>query len=160
MAEHYLDDSVTQPFWDNSVEPRLEIESGDTVVFECPEPCGQVTPDWNDDNLANIDFAPIHALIGSVYIKGAKPGDALQVVALHGVQHIGSIRGVGDTHYCGPGARNLRGNQPSGDGNAYGSSRPTFCSSGGASPRTRAHMPVCSPCIDCCAELRLSASTS
>jgi acetamidase/formamidase len=32
--------------------------------------------------LANIDFAPIHALIGSVYIKGAKPGDALQVEIL------------------------------------------------------------------------------
>jgi acetamidase/formamidase len=82
MTEYYLDDSVTQPFWDQDIDPRLEIESGDTVVFECPEPCGQVTPDWNDENLANIDFSLIHALIGSVYIKGAKPGDALQVDVL------------------------------------------------------------------------------
>lgn len=82
MAEHFLDDSVTQPFWDNSVEPRLEIDSGDTVVFDCPEPCGQVTPEWTDDDLAKIDFAPIHALIGSVYIKGAKPGDSLEVEIL------------------------------------------------------------------------------
>ena len=82
MSEHFLDGSVTQPFWDNSVTPRLEIDPGDTVVFDCPEPCGQVTPDWDDEKLANIDFAPIHALVGSVYVKGAKPGDALQVEIL------------------------------------------------------------------------------
>ena len=82
MAEHYLDDSVTQPFWDNTVEPRLEIESGDTVVFECPEPCGQVTPQWDDDALANIDFSLIHALVGSVFVKSAQPGDVLQVDVL------------------------------------------------------------------------------
>ena len=79
MAEHYLDDSVTQPFWDNSVEPRLEVESGDTVVFECAEPCGQVTSDWKSEDLATIDFSKIHALTGSVFIKGAQPGDVLQV---------------------------------------------------------------------------------
>ncbi|MCC6259332.1 MAG: acetamidase/formamidase family protein [Anaerolineales bacterium] len=82
MSEHFLDGSITQPFWDNSVTPRLEINSGDTVTFDCPEPCGQVTPDWNDEMMANIDFAPIHALVGSVYVKGAKPGDALQVEVL------------------------------------------------------------------------------
>ena len=82
MAEHYLDDSTTQPFWDNSVEPRIEIESGDTVIFDCPEPCGQVTPEWTDEDLANIDFTPIHALIGSVFVKGAQPGDVLQIEML------------------------------------------------------------------------------
>ncbi|HEX6303880.1 MAG TPA: acetamidase/formamidase family protein [Anaerolineales bacterium] len=82
MAEHYLDGSVTQPYWDNAVEPRLEIEPGDTVVFETPEPCGQVTPDWTDEDLANIDFSLIHALVGSVFVKGAEPGDALQVDVL------------------------------------------------------------------------------
>jgi acetamidase/formamidase len=79
MAEHYLDDSVTQPFWDNAVEPRLEVASGDTVVMDVPEPCGQVTPDWSADDLANISFDPIHALIGSIAVKEARPGDALQL---------------------------------------------------------------------------------
>jgi acetamidase/formamidase len=82
MAEHYLDDSVTQPFWDHSVEPRLSIESGDKVVFECPESVGQVTPDSTDDTLANLDFSKIHALIGSVFVKGAQPGDTLQIEVL------------------------------------------------------------------------------
>jgi acetamidase/formamidase len=83
MSEHFLDGSVTQPFWDNSITPRLEIDPGDTVTFDCPEPCGQVTPKWTDEMLANIDSAPIHALVGSVYVKGAKPGDALQVEILN-----------------------------------------------------------------------------
>jgi acetamidase/formamidase len=82
MSEYVLDGSVTQPFWDNSVTPRLEIDPGDTVVFDCPEPCGQVTPEWTNEMLANISFDPIHALVGSVYVKGAKPGDALQVEIL------------------------------------------------------------------------------
>ena len=88
MAEHYLDGSITQPFWDNSIEPRLEIESGDTIIFDCPEPCGQVTPEWTDEDLANISFDPVHALIGSVYVKGAKPGDTLQIDVLD-FQHKG-----------------------------------------------------------------------
>ncbi len=88
MPEHYLDGSITQPFWDNSVEPRLEIESGDAVVFDTPEPCGQVTPEWTDEDLANIDFGLIHALVGSVYVKGVQPGDALQVDVIN-LEHKG-----------------------------------------------------------------------
>jgi len=88
MPEHFLDDSVTQPFWDNSIEPRLEVESGDTLVMEVPESCGQVTPDWTDEQLAKIDFSKIHALIGSIHVKGAMPGDTLQVEVL-GMDHKG-----------------------------------------------------------------------
>ena len=86
MAEHYLDGSETQPFWDNSVEPRLEISPGDVVVFDCPEPTGQLTPEWTADDLANVDFSLVHALVGSVYIRGAQPGDVLEVEVLD-LQH-------------------------------------------------------------------------
>lgn len=82
MTEHYLDDSITQPFWDNSVEPRLEIEAGDTVVLECAEPCGQVTSRWTAQELGQIDFSKIHALTGSIFVKGAMPGDVLEVEIL------------------------------------------------------------------------------
>lgn len=82
MTEYYLDDSITQPFWDNSVEPRLTIESGDTVVIECAEPCGQVTPDWTANDLQTMDFSKIHALTGSIFVKGAQPGDVLEVQIL------------------------------------------------------------------------------
>ena len=82
MREHFLDDSVTQPFWDNAIAPRLEIDSGDVVVFDCAEPCGQVQPDWGVEQYAAMDPAKVHALNGSVWIKGARPGDALEIEIL------------------------------------------------------------------------------
>lgn len=88
MATHHLDDSVTQPFWDNSVEPRLTIESGDTVVFECLEASGQLTPNSTVNDYATVDRSLIHALNGAVFIKGAEQGDALQVEILD-MQHKG-----------------------------------------------------------------------
>ena len=72
MAEHYLDDSVVHAFWDNSYPPRVEIEPGDTVVFECREAVdGQVTPDSGHDALDDLDFSRIHPLTGPVFVKGA-----------------------------------------------------------------------------------------
>ena len=88
MAEHYLDDSVTQPFWDNSVTPRLTIDPGDVVVIECAEPVGQLSPDSNSEDLANIDFGLVHALTGSIYVNGASVGDSLEVEILD-MQHKG-----------------------------------------------------------------------
>jgi acetamidase/formamidase len=82
MTTHYLDDSITQPFWDNSVEPRLFIDPGDTVVFECAEPTGQQTPNSSVEDYINKDRSLIHALNGSVYINGADAGDSLQVEIL------------------------------------------------------------------------------
>jgi acetamidase/formamidase len=88
MAEHYLDDSVTQPFWDNSVEPRLVIDPGDTVIIECAEPEGQVTADWKSEDFDHFDESLSHALTGSILIKGARPGDVLEVEILD-MQHKG-----------------------------------------------------------------------
>ena len=82
MTEHYLDDSVPQSFWDNSVEPRLSIEPGDVVVMECAEPVGQLNPDSTAEDLAQLDFSLVHALTGSIFIEGALPGDALEVEIL------------------------------------------------------------------------------
>jgi acetamidase/formamidase len=88
MAEHYLDDSIIQPFWDNSVEPRLVIDPGDTVVFECRDASGQYTKDSTVQDYLSADRSLVHALNGSVYINGAEPGDALEVEILD-MQHKG-----------------------------------------------------------------------
>ncbi|MGD2049206.1 MAG: acetamidase/formamidase family protein, partial [Chloroflexota bacterium] len=83
MAEHYLDDSVVHAFWDNSYPARIEIDPGDTVVFECREAVdGQVTPESDHDAVANLDFSRIHPLTGPVFVKGARPGDTLEVEIL------------------------------------------------------------------------------
>lgn len=88
MTEHYLDSSVTQPYWDANIEPRLVVQPGDTVVMECAEPCGQVTSDWNAEEITQLDFSKIHALTGSIYVDGAVPGDALSIEILN-LEHQG-----------------------------------------------------------------------
>lgn len=82
MATHHLDASTTQPFWDNSVEPRLAIEPGDIVTFECREATGQLSPASTEADYANVDRRLVHALTGSVFVEGARPGDALEVEIL------------------------------------------------------------------------------
>lgn len=83
MAEHYLDDSVVHAFWDNAHPPRLEIDPGDVVVFETREASDQqIAPESTAEVLLTLDFARIHPLTGPVYVKGAEPGDALEVEIL------------------------------------------------------------------------------
>ncbi len=80
MTEHYLDDTVMHAFWDNSHPARIEIDPGDIVVFECRDALdGQLTPDSSADDMAAVDFGRIHALTGPVFIKGAQPGDVLEI---------------------------------------------------------------------------------
>ncbi len=83
MAEHYLDASVVHAFWDNSYPARVEIDPGDTVVFECRDALdGQATPESGHDAMAGLDFSRIHPLTGPVFVKGAQPGDTLEVEIL------------------------------------------------------------------------------
>ena len=88
MATHHLDDSIIQPYWDNSVEPRLVIDPGDTVVFECHEASGQLTRNSTVVDYLSVDRSKIHALNGSVFVNGAEPGMALEVEILD-MQHKG-----------------------------------------------------------------------
>jgi len=94
---HHLDSSVRHFVWDNSIPPRLEINSGDTVVFHCRDAGdGHYTFDSTvkdmmaraeasrveRENLAPGKAAKGHALTGPVLVRGAKPGDILQVEIL------------------------------------------------------------------------------
>lgn len=80
MATVRLDDTAPHACWDNSLAPRLEIRSGDTVVFETLEAsAGQITPKSTHAALKTLSFEPIHPLTGPVSVKGAEPGDTLEV---------------------------------------------------------------------------------
>jgi acetamidase/formamidase len=80
MAVHRLDDRSPHACWDNSLPPRIAIRPGDVVIFETLEAsAGQITPRSSAAALETISFEPIHPLTGPVYVKGAKPGDALEV---------------------------------------------------------------------------------
>ncbi len=67
--------------WDNAVSPRLTVEPGDTVTFECADSSGwQVNPGWTAAEFrAQFDPLKIHALTGPVHVAGAEPGDTLEI---------------------------------------------------------------------------------
>lgn len=83
MAEHYLDDTVIHDAWDNSLSPRLTIEPGDTVVFECRDAAnGALNPSSTLQDFINRKRGGGHPLTGPVAINGAEPGDVLVVEIL------------------------------------------------------------------------------
>jgi acetamidase/formamidase len=69
--------------WDNGIPPMLTIDPGETVVFETRESSdGRITRDTSRANPPTKERAPGHPLTGPVYIRGARPGDTLEVEIL------------------------------------------------------------------------------
>jgi len=89
MAQHTLSAEPTHSRWNADLPPRLTIESGDVVHFECQDSSGaQVRPGMAVGEFLTIDRGRIHALTGPVAVHGAAPGDVLQVNVLE-VRHKG-----------------------------------------------------------------------
>src|ERR1700722_14376894 len=83
MPEHTLSSEPTHSRWNRALPPRLSINSGHTVHFECVDSSGaQVHPGMTLDQYLAIDRNKIHALTGPVYVNGAEPGDVLQIDVL------------------------------------------------------------------------------
>ena len=80
--QHHLDAARVHYRWDNSLPPALEIEPGDSVVFEVRRG-DEGLFDW-DSTAADVlrwKFKG-HPLSGPVFVKGAQPGDALEIEIL------------------------------------------------------------------------------
>jgi formamidase len=70
--------------WHEAVEPVLEADVGDLVVYETRDAFdGQLDANSTDADVANLDLNPVHPLTGPVYVKGAEPGDLLEVELVH-----------------------------------------------------------------------------
>src|SRR5438105_1125714 len=83
MAEHSLARGRVHYKWDNSIAPAIEIAAGDVVHFETEEVTdGQITPGCPASDLGGIDFDRLYPLAGPVTIRGAEPGDVLEVEML------------------------------------------------------------------------------
>jgi acetamidase/formamidase len=81
--EHVLDRRKVHYKWDNSLEPAIEVESGDVVHFQTEEVTdGQVRPGMPASALGSLDFNRLYPLAGPVYVQGAEPGDVLEVEIL------------------------------------------------------------------------------
>jgi acetamidase/formamidase len=88
-AEYFLSARPTHSRWNRALEPRLRIQPGDTVRFECLDSSGaQVHAGMTAVEFLSIDRGLIHALTGPVFVEAAEQGDVLQVDILE-VAHKG-----------------------------------------------------------------------
>jgi acetamidase/formamidase len=66
--------------WDNSIEPELEIESGEVVEFSVRDASDeQIRAGSTSEDVAKLDFNHVNPVCGPVYARGAQPGDVLAV---------------------------------------------------------------------------------
>ena len=69
--------------WDNGVAPILEISPGDLVTLDIQDGGGgQVTPSSRSEDIPSLDFTRVNPVTGPIFVKGASPGDALEVSLL------------------------------------------------------------------------------
>ena len=66
--------------WHEDIEPVVEVDPGDTVVYETRDAFdGQLNRESTAEDVENLDLSGVHPLTGPVFVKGAEPGDLLEV---------------------------------------------------------------------------------
>ena len=66
--------------WHPDVPPVIEVDPGEDVLLECRDASDcQVKPGMTVDDMPGLDTKVAHPLTGPVYVKGAGPGDLLEV---------------------------------------------------------------------------------
>jgi acetamidase/formamidase len=69
--------------WDNSIDPSLEVDSGDLVEFTARDASDeQIQADSTPEDVAKLDFEHVNPVSGPVYVKDARPGDVLAIEIL------------------------------------------------------------------------------
>ena len=62
------------------IEPVLEVGEGEEVVIETRDAVdGQITPETTEEDFAGFEVGAVHPLTGPIAVKGAEPGDALEI---------------------------------------------------------------------------------
>src|SRR3954447_19433391 len=79
----YLRADAFQYAWDNSVEPALEIESGEAVLLHVRDASDEQINERSEvEDVGKLDFSHVNPVSGPIYVKGAQPGDTLAVELL------------------------------------------------------------------------------
>ena len=66
--------------WHEEIAPICEVEEGERVIIETRDAFdGQLNPKSNDADVGSLNLGPVHPLTGPVYVKGAQPGDLLEI---------------------------------------------------------------------------------
>jgi formamidase len=92
-SEHVIEIDPSEPLveeqanghnrWHESIEPAIEVDPGDTVVYETRDAFDiQLSRESTADDVAAASLGPVHPLTGPVYVKGAAPGDLLEAEIL------------------------------------------------------------------------------
>jgi acetamidase/formamidase len=69
--------------WDNSIEPALEVDSGELVEFTVRDASDeQIRAGSTAEDVAKLDFEHVNPVSGPVYVKDARPGDVLAIEIL------------------------------------------------------------------------------
>jgi acetamidase/formamidase len=77
---HHVGQDSAHFNWDNSIEPVLEIESGEDVELQVRDASGgQLDRDSDLAAVAALDFTRVNPVTGPVFVKGATPGDVLAI---------------------------------------------------------------------------------
>ena len=69
--------------WDRSLQPALEVEDGEILELHVPDASReQIGEHAVVGDLASIDFDLMNPVAGPVFVRGARPGDVLEVEVL------------------------------------------------------------------------------
>jgi len=80
---HDLRTDAYQYAWDNSFEPALEVEPGESVLLHVRDASDeQISRSSATDDVLELDFTHVNPVSGPIYVKGAQPGDTLAVELL------------------------------------------------------------------------------
>lgn len=84
--QYRLTQDQTHNRFSRAIAPVLRVPSGAVIEAYTQEASdGQLTLESTVEDVANLDFDPIHPLTGPVYVEGAEPGDVL-AVTLHRIE--------------------------------------------------------------------------
>ena len=80
---HHVRRDAFHQAWDRALAPALEVEPGTEVGFHVRDASDeQLGPDSTKEDVATLDFGRVNPVSGPVFVKGAQPGDALEVEIL------------------------------------------------------------------------------
>lgn len=80
---HSVASTHAHTVWDNAIEPVLEVDPGAQVELETIDASGgQLSPDSTAADVAAFDLTRVNPVTGPVFVKGARPGDVLEVEIL------------------------------------------------------------------------------
>ena len=82
-CDHTIHQHQHHHAWDREHAPALEVEDGASIEFETTDASGgQLGPASTAHDLEALDFERVNPVSGPVLVRGARPGDVLEVEVL------------------------------------------------------------------------------